>query len=104
MWFMGHSRRRRSSEVETARCLTQDHPMSEPQPEREHMTGLNSIGGACLAAALVISSHAGHAQDWPNRPVKIVVPFAAAGTTDRLGRLAAEELSKTFKQQFYVEN
>jgi tripartite-type tricarboxylate transporter receptor subunit TctC len=68
------------------------------------MTGLNSIGGACLAAALVISSHAGHAQDWPNRPVKIVVPFAAAGTTDRLGRLAAEELSKTFKQQFYVEN
>src|SRR5262249_30210362 len=55
-------------------------------------------------AALVILSHSGHAQDWPNRPVKIVVPFAAAGTTDRLGRLAAEELSKTFKQQFYVEN
>src|SRR5262245_66623002 len=68
------------------------------------MAGLNSIGGAFLAAALVISSHAGHAQDWPNRPVKVVVPFAAAGTTDRLGRIAAEELSKTFKQQFYVEN
>ena len=68
------------------------------------MVGLNSIGGAFLAAALVVLSHAGHAQDWPNRPVKVVVPFAAAGTTDRLGRLAAEELSKTFKQQFYVEN
>jgi len=68
------------------------------------MNGLNSIGCVCLAAALVILSHSGHAQDWPNRPVKIVVPFAAAGTTDRLGRLAAEELSKTFKQQFYVEN
>ena len=52
----------------------------------------------------MILSHAGHAQDWPNRPVKVVVPFAAAGTTDRLGRLAAEELSKTFRQQFYVEN
>jgi tripartite-type tricarboxylate transporter receptor subunit TctC len=68
------------------------------------MNGLNSIGCACLAATLAILSHAGHAQDWPNRPVKVVVPFAAAGTTDRLGRLAAEELSKTFKQQFYVEN
>jgi tripartite-type tricarboxylate transporter receptor subunit TctC len=68
------------------------------------MNGLNSIGCVCLAAALVILGHSGHAQDWPNRPVKVVVPFAAAGTTDRLGRLAAEELSKTFKQQFYVEN
>ena len=32
------------------------------------------------------------------------MPFAAAGTTDRMGRLIAEELSKAFKQQFYVEN
>jgi tripartite-type tricarboxylate transporter receptor subunit TctC len=52
----------------------------------------------------VVASHASHAQEWPNRPVKVVVPFAAAGTTDRMGRLIAEELSKSFKQQFYVEN
>src|SRR5262252_5169788 len=43
-------------------------------------------------------------QDWPSKPVKVVVPFAPAGTTDRMGRLIADELSKTFKQQFYVEN
>ena len=67
------------------------------------MTRLKLIGGA-LAALVVVVSHAVDAQEWPNRPVKVVVPFAAAGTTDRMGRLIAEELSKSFKQPFYVEN
>jgi tripartite-type tricarboxylate transporter receptor subunit TctC len=67
------------------------------------MTGLKLIG-CSLAALVVVASHASHAQEWPNRPVKVIVPFAAAGTTDRMGRLIAEELSKVFKQQFYVEN
>jgi tripartite-type tricarboxylate transporter receptor subunit TctC len=44
------------------------------------------------------------AQDWPNRPVKVVVPFGAGGAADRLGRIAADHLSKAFKQQFYIEN
>jgi len=60
--------------------------------------------GCALAALVAVANHASHAQEWPNRPVKVVVPFAAAGTTDRMGRLIAEELSKSFKQQFYVEN
>src|SRR5882672_6691326 len=70
------------------------------------MTRLRSIGlGTVLLAAICVhASRPAHAQDWPNRPVKVVVPFAAAGTTDRMGRLIAEELSKTFKQPFYVEN
>jgi tripartite-type tricarboxylate transporter receptor subunit TctC len=68
------------------------------------MASLKSIGCTLLVTVALVTCDAGHAQDWPNRPVKVVVPFAAAGTTDRLGRLAAEELSKTFKQQFYVEN
>ena len=67
------------------------------------MTRRKLIGGA-LAALVVVGSHDAPAQEWPNRPVKVVVPFAAAGTTDRMGRLIAEELSKIFKQQFYVEN
>ena len=67
------------------------------------MIRLKLIGGT-LAALVVVVSHTSHAQEWPNRPVKVVVPFAAAGTTDRMGRLIAEELSKSFKQQFYVEN
>lgn len=68
------------------------------------MANVKSIGCSLLAAVLAVASGACQAQDWPNRPVKVVVPFAAAGTTDRLGRLAAEELSRTFQQQFYVEN
>jgi tripartite-type tricarboxylate transporter receptor subunit TctC len=44
------------------------------------------------------------AQDWPAKPVKIVVPFAAGGSSDQLARLLAPELAAAFKQQFYIEN
>jgi tripartite-type tricarboxylate transporter receptor subunit TctC len=68
------------------------------------MMPLKLLGLGTVLLAAVSADSASYAQDWPSRPVKVVVPFAAAGTTDRLGRIAAEELSKTFKQQFYVEN
>lgn len=42
--------------------------------------------------------------DYPNRPVKIIVPFAAGGTSDQMGRLIADELSKQLKQPFIVDN
>jgi tripartite-type tricarboxylate transporter receptor subunit TctC len=60
------------------------------------------VAGAVLG--ILVAGRAAPAQDWPSRPVKVIVTFAAAGTTDRMGRLIADELSKTFKQQFYVEN
>ncbi len=43
-------------------------------------------------------------QNWPTKPVRIIVPFVAGGTSDTLGRVVAEHLSETFKQQFVVEN
>jgi tripartite-type tricarboxylate transporter receptor subunit TctC len=65
------------------------------------------IGGLAIALfvplALCTATYA-HAQDWPSRPVKIVVAFAPGGSADQFGRLIAPELSSAFKQQFFVEN
>jgi tripartite-type tricarboxylate transporter receptor subunit TctC len=44
------------------------------------------------------------AQAWPAKPVRIVVPFAAGGTTDILARALAPELGKAFGQTFFIEN
>ena len=41
---------------------------------------------------------------FPNKPIRLIVPFAAGGTTDILGRIAAAELSKAFGTQAIVEN
>ncbi len=45
-----------------------------------------------------------HAQEWPQKPVRIVVPFAAGGNTDGIARIIAERLGTVFGQQFVVEN
>lgn len=57
---------------------------------------------AFLTAMASICSVA--AQDWPIKPVKIVVAFGPGGTADVLGQIVANELSIAFKQQFVVEN
>jgi tripartite-type tricarboxylate transporter receptor subunit TctC len=62
------------------------------------------VAGACLSALASISPTQLQAQEWPTRPVKIVVAFAPGGSADQLGRLFAAELSTAFRQQFYVEN
>jgi tripartite-type tricarboxylate transporter receptor subunit TctC len=45
-----------------------------------------------------------HAQAWPTRPVRIIVPFAPGGSADTLGRLVAQKLSEQLKASFVVEN
>ncbi|AMN45245.1 Bug family tripartite tricarboxylate transporter substrate binding protein [Rhodoplanes sp. Z2-YC6860] len=60
---------------------------------------------ALAAAALLAATFSAQAQqDWPNKPVKILVPTAAGGTADATARLFAQHVSKTLGQQFYVEN
>lgn len=44
------------------------------------------------------------AAEWPTKPVRIIVPYAAGGATDLLGRIFADHLTTVFGQQFYVEN
>jgi tripartite-type tricarboxylate transporter receptor subunit TctC len=43
-------------------------------------------------------------QGWPQKPVKIVVPYTAGGGSDTIARMIADRFSKVFGQQFYVEN
>jgi tripartite-type tricarboxylate transporter receptor subunit TctC len=57
------------------------------------------------AAALPLLPRFARAQStWPNKPVRIVVPFAAGGTTDILARAIAPELQRAFGQPFVVDN
>jgi tripartite-type tricarboxylate transporter receptor subunit TctC len=59
-----------------------------------------------LSSVLIVLSGIGvaNAQDYPVRPVTIVLPAAAGGATDILGRLVAQQLSQQFGKQFVVEN
>jgi len=59
-----------------------------------------------IAAAMILflGSAFAAAQDWPARPVKIVVPFAAGATPDIVARLIADDLQSRLKQTFIVEN
>ena len=62
------------------------------------------LGTTLAAAALCLPWAAGAQGSWPAKPVKIIVPFPAGGTTDILARAIAPELSKAFGQQFIVDN
>jgi tripartite-type tricarboxylate transporter receptor subunit TctC len=56
----------------------------------------------CLAVALWSASSA--AQNYPDKPVRVIVGFSAGGPTDVIGRLVSQKLSEAFAQQFYIEN
>lgn len=65
------------------------------------ITGL--AGGMLLVATLTTGLV--HAQDWPQRPVRMVVPYTPGGGTDSITRVIAEKISQTDKDiQFVIEN
>ena len=66
-----------------------------------------SIFGAILVVtfgAVFPASQAPAQGTWPERPVTIIVPFAAGGNTDGFARMAAQHLSESLGKTFVVEN
>ena len=61
---------------------------------------LISIGALAYLASPSITQ----AQSWPDKPVKLIVPFAAGGTTDILGRILAQQMTTILGQNVIVEN
>ena len=66
---------------------------------------MSTIQGALTAAALALAlASPAHAQDYPNRPVKVIVPFSPGGAVDGPTRIVAQKLSERLGQQVVVEN
>ena len=57
-----------------------------------------------LLLAAVVAPTSGWAQGYPNRPVRLVVPFSAGGPADALGRVLADQLNKIWAQPVIIEN
>jgi tripartite-type tricarboxylate transporter receptor subunit TctC len=66
--------------------------------------GLTAIRSYLLLVVLLLANGAALAQGYPNKPVKIVVPYPPGGTTDIFGRLIAQALQSRMAQPFIVEN
>ena len=58
--------------------------------------------GRCRGAFSLVA--AAHAQDYPKRPITMIVPFAAGGTSDVIARVVAEEMTKSLGQPIVIEN
>jgi tripartite-type tricarboxylate transporter receptor subunit TctC len=83
--------------------------MLRPQQEtmEKRMTTRRSVIGAALGLPALLSTAAraqAPAGTWPERPVRLIVPYPPAGSTDLLSRLLAERLQQKLGQNFVIDN
>jgi len=62
------------------------------------------LSAVCMAGAGLLWSAGACAQAFPNKPIRLIVPYAAGGITDIIGRTVAQGLGKQFNQTLIVEN
>lgn len=73
-------------------------------PSRQTLTRRYALAGFLLLASPLLTSTAGWAADWPERTIRMIVPFAAGSGADTVGRTFAEELAKALGQSVIVDN
>ncbi len=66
--------------------------------------GIALMGAACLSVRAPASAQATARADWPSKPIKAIVPYAAGGFSDQSARIIAEALSRQLKQPVIIEN
>src|SRR5215207_2555547 len=64
----------------------------------------NRAVGVALAIAAAISAAQSAAQPWPSKPLRLVVPYAAGGSTDTVARIVGQQLGERLGQQVVIDN
>src|SRR5271154_5775462 len=75
-------------------------------PRRGRVTSMRKLVAACAAMLCLwcCALTPSFAQDWPQKPIRFIVPYPAGGGTDFVARLVADHLSKSLNQTIFVEN
>jgi tripartite-type tricarboxylate transporter receptor subunit TctC len=79
------------------------HTPARPVQRRAFVTGVTAIA-ATLAAPAIVRAQTTSGGAWPNRLVKLILPYPPGGSTDLIGRPWADLLSQAFGQPFIIEN
>jgi tripartite-type tricarboxylate transporter receptor subunit TctC len=72
--------------------------------KKEFFTVLRHVLISLGALACIVSPSITQAQSWPDKPIKLIIPFAPGGTTDILGRILAQQMTTILGQNVIVEN
>jgi tripartite-type tricarboxylate transporter receptor subunit TctC len=67
-------------------------------------SSLRTLGALAAAAALTITTGTALAQDYPNKPIRMVIPFSPGGNTDIIGRIFTPKMGELLGQQIIVDN